>query len=141
MYYPIDFSETRKKKKQKKFDFKLPKLPAYTWVAVAAPLLFVFLSVAYMDYSAVSKADSVIRQIEEIQEMGGRRQKSRVRKLAGMSPLTDTHGKELYETYTFERVFPILPPRIATVVYSSSGQVIDVLDPNEARDRRFNDAG
>ena len=138
MYYPIDFSETRKKKQEKKFEFKLPKLPAYAWVAVATPILFVFLTVAYLDYSAVSKADSVIRQIEELQELGGRRQKSRVRKLAGVRPRTDTHGSELYETYTFKRVFPILSPRIATVVYSSSGTVIDVLDPNEFRDRRFN---
>ncbi len=138
MYYPIDFSETRKRNNKKNsFAIRLPKLPPYAWLGIAAPALFACLTVGYLDYSAMSKASSVIQQIEEIQEMGGRRQKTRVRKLTGLSPETDVRGRELYETYTFTRVIPILPPRVATVVYSSSGSVIEVLSPDEVRDRKY----
>lgn len=136
MYYPIDFSETRKRKKKKSVEFQLPKLPPYAWLGIAVPVLFACLLIGYLDYSAMSKASSVIRQIEEIQATGGRRQKSRVRKLTGISPKTDVRGRELHETYTFSRVIPILPRPVATVVYSSGGSVIDVLSPAEVREKR-----
>jgi len=106
----------------------------------AVPLLFGLVSIVYMDYSSMSKAASVIRQIEELEDSGGRRQKTRVRKLTGLSPETKVFGNELHETYTFSRVIPVLPPRIATVVYSSGGTVIDVLTPAEVRAKRNRDS-
>lgn len=105
----------------------MPKVPAYAWLALAVPVVIGMMAVLYFDYSAVSKADDVILQMEALSSEGGVRQKKRMRRLAGVSPETDMHEGNLHETYVFDRVIPVLPPRVVTIVYSGSGKVVDVL--------------
>lgn len=125
LMYPIDFSETRKKKKEVK-PFALPKLPAYAWAIVAVPAALLCLGVLCMDYLAVRHADTVIDEIEVVALVEGTRQQRKVRKITGFTPEKKTRHDELVETYTFSRVLPF-SPRTATVVYTSSGRITKVL--------------
>ena len=79
-----------------------------------------------MDFAAVSQAESIIQQIEEAASSDEKRQQTKIRKLAGVTPTKKTREDELYETYTFSRLLP-LPPRTATVVYTSNGKISKVL--------------
>ncbi len=129
--YPIDFSETRKKNNVA----TAFKVPGYVWAIVLVPLALIGLFVCYLDYSAVAQADEVIEKMEVAMTGGGKR-KSEIRMIAGISPdKSDPQGRQLHETYVFRRVIPVLPPRIATVISNSSGQVIDVLDTVETHAR------
>ena len=129
--YPIDFSAGKKPKKQDAV--AMPKIPAYAWLAMAVPVVIGMMAVLYFDYSAVSKADEVILQMEALSSDGGVRQKKMMRKIAGVRPETDVRGGNLHETYSFDRVIPVLPRRVVTIVYSSSGKVLDVLNDGESR--------
>jgi len=125
---PIDFSDRQRKKQTK--PFVLPKLPTYAWAIVAAPVLILGLGILCMDYVALSQANTIISQIEEAATSEESRQQKKIRKLAGVTPLRKARNDKLHETYTFARVLP-LPPRTATVVYSSSGRITEVLRDSE----------
>jgi hypothetical protein len=130
--YPIDFSEGKKKKSQPAFE--MPKLTAQVWAVLAVPVVIGMMAVLYFDYSAVSKADDVIMQMEALSSEDGSHQKKEMRRIAGVSPDTDVRGGNLHETYVFDRVIPVFPKREITVVYSSSGKVVDVFNAGQSRD-------
>ena len=121
--YPIDFSEGRRKKQAK--TFAIPKLPSYAWAIVAVPVLLIGIGIVCMDFAAVSNADSIIQQIEEAASSDEKRQQHKIRLIAGVLPTKKTRDDELHETYTFSRMLP-LPPRTATVVYTSTGKISKV---------------
>ena len=125
LMYPIDFSETRKKKNVAK-PFVLPKLPAYAWAIVAVPVVLLCLGVLCMDYLSVRHAETLIDAIEVAALVDGTRQQRKIRKITGFSPTRKTRSGELIETYTFSRILPF-SPRTATVVYTSSGRITEVL--------------
>ena len=121
--YPIDFSEGRRNKKKKK-SFQIPELPAYTWAVVSGAIFLLVVVVAGFDYAAVSRAETVIEEMEVT--MAGRGSSKQIQAVAGVSPERKTRSNELHETYTFSRVLPF-PAPAATVVYSSSGQITRIV--------------
>ena len=124
--YPIDFSEGRRSKKKK--GVQIPQLPSYSWAVLGGAAALMFVAVAGFDYSSLSHADSIIDKMEATMESKG--SSKEIRQVAGVSPERKTRSSELHETYTFDRVLP-LPPRTATVVYSSSGRITRILRDGE----------
>ena len=125
--YPIDFSQGRKKKKQTQFKLVMPKLSMPFAIAAASMCVLVLVVVFALDYSSMSRANSTIIEMIAVAKSEDGKVRTKMRKLAGIKPITKTKGSELHETYTFDRTISVFASPAVTVVYSSSGKVLDIL--------------
>ncbi len=122
--YSLNMSEFRKKKTvEKKPLISMPKVTPVTAAAIAVPVIILFALMIYFDYSSISRADSIIDRMVATKRSRGRGHREKMRALAGTEPDSDLRGKVLRETYTFDRVLPLLSPRTATVIYGGRSGV------------------
>ena len=128
--YPIDFSQGRKKK-EPQFAIPIPKITPRLLIAVGSVCFLLLCSVFVLDFLSKNAADAKIREMVAFAESEDGKVRTKLRKLAGVKPEMVTKGSKLYEIYTFNRTIPVFSPPTVTVVYSSSGRVLDFLSSSE----------